>query len=58
MGVKFVFRLKENYRLRVYKNRVLRRLLGPKRNEVIGGRRNCTVKRFIIYTLRWILLVW
>jgi len=29
--------LKEEPRLRVFKNRVLRRIFGPKRNEVIGG---------------------
>jgi hypothetical protein len=29
--------LREGYRLRVFKNRVLRRIFGPKRDEVIGG---------------------
>jgi hypothetical protein len=29
--------LREEYRLRVYENRVLRRIFGPKRDEVIGG---------------------
>jgi hypothetical protein len=28
---------KEEHRLRVFENRVLRRMLGPKRDEVIGG---------------------
>ena len=28
--------LREKYRLRVYENRVLRRIFGPKRNEVTG----------------------
>jgi hypothetical protein len=32
MGVK----LREGHRLRVFENRVLRRLFGPKRDEVIG----------------------
>jgi hypothetical protein len=29
--------LKEEHRLRVSENRVLRRIFGPKRNEVTGG---------------------
>jgi hypothetical protein len=29
--------LKEEHRLRVFESRVLRRILGPKRDEVIGG---------------------
>jgi hypothetical protein len=29
--------LREEHRLTVFKNRVLRRILGPKRDEVIGG---------------------
>jgi hypothetical protein len=29
--------LREEHRLRVFVNRVLRRILGPKRDEVIGG---------------------
>jgi hypothetical protein len=29
--------LREEYRLRVFKNRVLRRISGPKRDEVTGG---------------------
>jgi hypothetical protein len=29
--------LKEEHRLRVFENRVLRRIFGPKRDEVIGG---------------------
>jgi hypothetical protein len=29
--------LREEYRLRVFENRVLRRIFGPKRNEVTGG---------------------
>jgi hypothetical protein len=30
---------REKHRLRVYKNRVLRRIFGPKRDEVTEGRR-------------------
>jgi hypothetical protein len=29
--------LREKHRLRVFENRVLRRILGPKRDEVTGG---------------------
>jgi hypothetical protein len=29
--------LREEHRLRVFENRVLRRIFGPKRNEVTGG---------------------
>jgi hypothetical protein len=31
--------LREEHRLRVFENRVLRRIFGPKRDEVMGGRR-------------------
>jgi hypothetical protein len=31
--------LREEHRLRVFGNRVLRRIFGPKREEVAGGRR-------------------
>jgi hypothetical protein len=31
--------LREEHRLEVFENRVLRRIFGPKRNEVTGGRR-------------------
>jgi hypothetical protein len=29
--------LREEHRLRVFENRVLRRIIGPKRDEVVGG---------------------
>jgi hypothetical protein len=32
--------LREEQRLRVFENRVLRRISGPKRDEVMGERRN------------------
>jgi hypothetical protein len=32
--------LREEQRLGVFENRVLRRIFGPKRDEVTGGRRN------------------
>jgi hypothetical protein len=31
--------LSEEYRLRTYENRVLRRIFGPKSDEIIGGSR-------------------
>jgi hypothetical protein len=37
MGVKLcLLTLKEGHRLRVFENRMLRRILGPKRDEVTG----------------------
>jgi hypothetical protein len=36
MGVKFGLTLREEHRLRVFENRVLRRIFGPKRDEVMG----------------------
>jgi hypothetical protein len=35
MGVKLGLTLREKHRLRVFDNRVLRRISGPKRDEVI-----------------------
>jgi hypothetical protein len=37
MGVKFVLTLREEHRLRLFENRVLRRIYGPKRKEIVGG---------------------
>jgi len=42
-------------RLRVFENRVLRRMFGPKREEVAEGGEHCLVESFIIYTLHQIL---
>jgi hypothetical protein len=42
--------LREEYRLRVFENRVLRRIFGPKRDEVMGEQRNCIMGSFIICT--------
>jgi hypothetical protein len=41
--------LKEQHRLRVFENRVLRRIFGPKRVEVMGEWRSCTMRNFIIF---------
>jgi hypothetical protein len=45
-------RLREGHRQRVFENKVLRRMLGPKRDEVMGGREICIMRSFMIYTLR------
>jgi hypothetical protein len=45
-------------RLRVFENRVQRRILGPKKDAITGGCRNCIMRSFIIFcTLHNILLV-
>jgi hypothetical protein len=38
--------LREEHRLRVFENRVLRRIFGPKRDEVIGGWRKLHIDEF------------
>jgi hypothetical protein len=48
--------LREGHRLRVSEKRVLRRIFGTKRDEVKRGRKNCTVRNVIIFTLRKTLL--
>jgi hypothetical protein len=42
--------LREVHRLRVFENRVLRGIFGPKRNEVTGEWRSCTMWSFITCT--------
>jgi hypothetical protein len=41
--------LREEYRLTVFESRVLRRIFGPKRDEVAGE--NCVMRNFITCTL-------
>jgi hypothetical protein len=41
--------LREEYRLRVFENRVLRRIFGPKRDEVMGERRNLHYEEHNLY---------
>jgi hypothetical protein len=41
---------KEEHRLRVFENRVLRRIYGPKRDEVKESGESCTLGSFIICT--------
>jgi hypothetical protein len=36
----------------VFENRVLRRIFGPKRDEVTGERRKCIMRSFMICILR------
>jgi hypothetical protein len=43
--------LREEHRLRVFENRVLRRIFEPKKDEVTGGWRNCITRSFVICTL-------
>jgi hypothetical protein len=40
--------LREEHRLRVFENRVLRRIFGPKRDEVTENGGSCTMRNFII----------
>jgi hypothetical protein len=47
--------LREKRRLRVFENRVLRKKIGPKGDEVTGSGENYIMKSFIIYTLHPLL---
>jgi hypothetical protein len=42
--------------LRVFENRVLRRIFGLKRDEVTGGWRNCIMRSCMVCTLHPVLL--
>ena len=57
MGVKlWSLTLKVEYRLRVFKNRVLRNIFGPKKDEVNRGmEKNYIMRRVIICTAHQIL---
>jgi hypothetical protein len=44
--------LREGHRLRVFENRVLRRIFGPKKDEVADERRKLHTRNFMICTLR------
>jgi hypothetical protein len=51
--------VREENRLRLFENRVLRRIFGPKREEVVGGWRRLEdyiIRSFITCTLHHILL--
>jgi hypothetical protein len=51
MGVKFGLSLREDHRQKVFENRVLRRIFGPKRDEMMGEWRKCITRSFMICTL-------
>jgi hypothetical protein len=44
--------LREEHRLSMFENKVLRRIFGPKRDEVTRGWRNCIMRSFVICNLR------
>jgi hypothetical protein len=57
MGVKHSLTLREEHRLRVFENRVLTRIFGPKRDEVTGGWRKLHNEELHgLYTHRPVLL--
>jgi hypothetical protein len=43
--------LKEEHRLKIFENRVQRRILGSERDEVIEVGENCIMRNFITCTL-------
>jgi hypothetical protein len=48
--------LREEHRLKVFENRVLRRIFGPKRDEMMKGGENCIMRSFMICALRYVKL--
>ena len=42
--------LREEHRLRVFENRVLRRIFGPKKDKVTGSRENYIMRSLMICT--------
>ena len=50
--------LREERRLRVFENRVLRRVFGPKRDEVTGNGENYIMRNLVICTPYPILCGW
>jgi hypothetical protein len=49
-------KLREEHSLRVFENRVLRGIFGPKRDEVTEEWENCTMESFLVCTHHQILL--
>ena len=47
--------LRQESRLRIFENRVLRRIFGPKRDEVTGDRENYPMRSLLICTPHQIL---
>jgi hypothetical protein len=56
MDVKRGLALREEHRLRVFENRVSRRVCGPRREEMAEGWRRLKMKDFITCTLHQISL--
>ena len=54
----FSLTLREELRLRVFENRVLRRVFGPKRDEVTGNGENYIMRNLGIFTPYPILCGW
>jgi hypothetical protein len=48
--------LREEHGLRLFKNRVLRRIFGWKKGDMMVGRENRIMKNFMICTLREVYL--
>jgi hypothetical protein len=49
--------LREEHRLRMFENRMLKRIFGPKRDEVTGGwRKNCKMRSCMVCTPHPVLL--
>jgi hypothetical protein len=54
MGVKLGLTLREEHRLRVFQNKVLRRIFGLKRDEVTGGWRKLQIEELHnLYTSKY-----
>jgi hypothetical protein len=54
----WLLRLREECRLKVFENRVLRRVFGPKRDEVTGNGDNYIMRSLVICTPYPILCGW
>jgi hypothetical protein len=52
MGVKLNLTLREEHRLRVFENRMLRKIFGPKRDEATESGENFLTRNFTICSLR------
>jgi hypothetical protein len=50
MGPKFGLTLREERKLRMFEKGVLRRIIGPKRDEVMGGGGKCIPRSSMICT--------
>jgi len=45
--------VREEHRLRVFENRVLRRIFRPRREEVVGGWKDCILRSFITHFTKY-----